>query len=54
MAASYREQAEALLEGGVDLLLIETSQDLLQAKIALAACEDAMKKVGVACRCRCR
>ncbi|HEX6772782.1 MAG TPA: methionine synthase [Acidobacteriaceae bacterium] len=46
MAASYREQAEALLEGGVDLLLIETSQDLLQAKIALAACEDAMKTAG--------
>ena len=35
MAASYREQVEALLEGGVDLLLIETSQDLLQAKVAL-------------------
>ncbi len=42
MAATYCEQAEALLEGGVDILLIETSQDLLQAKIALAACEDAM------------
>ena len=46
MAESYREQIEALLEGGVDLLLIETSQDLLQAKITLAACEDAMRKVG--------
>ena len=45
MAATYREQAEALLEGGVDILLIETSQDLLQAKIALAACEDAMIKM---------
>ena len=46
MAAMYREQAEALLEGGVDILLIETSQDLLQAKIALAACEDAMRTAG--------
>jgi 5-methyltetrahydrofolate--homocysteine methyltransferase len=46
MAAMYREQAEALLEGGVDILLIETSQDLLQAKIALAACEDAMRAAG--------
>lgn len=46
MAAAYREQAESLLEGGVDLLLIETSQDLLQAKIALAACQDAMQKTG--------
>ncbi len=45
MAATYREQAEALLEGGVDILLIETCQDLLQAKIALAACEDAMIKM---------
>ncbi|HEV2471973.1 MAG TPA: homocysteine S-methyltransferase family protein, partial [Chthonomonadales bacterium] len=42
MAASYREQAEALIEGGADVLLIETSQDLLQAKIALAACRDAI------------
>ena len=46
MAATYREQIEALIEGGVDILLIETSQDLLQAKIALAACEDAMRAAG--------
>ena len=46
MAAAYREQAEALIEGGVDILLIETSQDLLQAKIALAACQDAMHTAG--------
>ncbi|MDE3188798.1 MAG: methionine synthase [Acidobacteriota bacterium] len=43
MAAAYREQAEALIEGGVDVLLIETCQDLLQAKIAMAACQDAMR-----------
>ena len=46
MALTYVEQVEALLEGGVDVLLVETSQDLLQAKIALAACEDAMRNVG--------
>ncbi len=46
MAAAYREQAEALIEGGVDILLIETCQDMLQAKIALAACEDAMRTAG--------
>jgi 5-methyltetrahydrofolate--homocysteine methyltransferase len=46
MAAMYREQAAALIEGGVDLLLIETCQDLLQAKIALAACQDAMQAAG--------
>jgi 5-methyltetrahydrofolate--homocysteine methyltransferase len=43
MAASYRQQAEALIEGGVDVLLIETCQDLLQAKIAIAACQDAIR-----------
>ncbi len=42
MLASYRQQADALIEGGVDILLIETSQDLLQAKIAAAACQDAI------------
>jgi 5-methyltetrahydrofolate--homocysteine methyltransferase len=43
MAAAYREQAEALIEGGVDVLLIETCQDLLQVKIAIAACQDAIR-----------
>jgi 5-methyltetrahydrofolate--homocysteine methyltransferase len=46
MAAAYREQAEALIEGGVDVLLIETCQDLLQAKIAMAACQDAIRDAG--------
>jgi 5-methyltetrahydrofolate--homocysteine methyltransferase len=46
MAEVYREQIEALIEGGVDILLIETCQDMLQGKIALAACEDAMRKTG--------
>lgn len=46
MAEAYREQIEALIEGGVDVLLIETCQDLLQGKIALAACEDAMRSTG--------
>jgi 5-methyltetrahydrofolate--homocysteine methyltransferase len=46
MFAAYREQAEALVEGGVDVLLIETCQDLLQAKIALAACQDAVRDAG--------
>ena len=46
MAEAYREQIEALIEGGVDILLIETCQDMLQGKIALAACEDAMRSTG--------
>ncbi len=46
MAAAFEEQALALIEGGVDILLIETCQDLLQAKMAVAGIFDAMKKAG--------
>jgi 5-methyltetrahydrofolate--homocysteine methyltransferase len=46
MFAAYEEQAAALIEGGVDVLLIETAQDLLQAKIAAAATIEAMRKAG--------
>src|SRR5450631_47081 len=46
MLASYEEQALALIEGGVDVLLIETCQDLLQAKIATVAVIEAMHKAG--------
>lgn len=35
MADSYRVQAQALVEGGVDLLSVETCQDVLQIKAAL-------------------
>ena len=44
MAAAYEEQALALIEGGVDVLLIETAQDLLQAKIAVVGVFSAMEK----------
>src|SRR5437016_6439896 len=40
MKASYREQARGLLDGGADLLIVETCQDLLQTKAALAAIFD--------------
>jgi 5-methyltetrahydrofolate--homocysteine methyltransferase len=46
MEASYEEQALALIEGGVDVMLIETCQDLLQAKIATVAVLEAMRKTG--------
>src|SRR3954451_21681277 len=46
MLAAYEEQALALIEGGVDVLLIETSQDLLQTKCSIAAVFDAMQKSG--------
>jgi 5-methyltetrahydrofolate--homocysteine methyltransferase len=37
---AYREQVEALLDGGVDLLLVETIFDTLNAKAALVAIEE--------------
>ena len=43
---AYEEQAAGLLEGGVDLFLIETSFDLLQVKAAMIACRRAMKAAG--------
>src|ERR1700745_4221015 len=46
MVAAYEEQALALIEGGVDILLIETAQDLLQVKIATIGVLEAMRKSG--------
>ncbi|HTW57423.1 MAG TPA: methionine synthase [Terriglobales bacterium] len=46
MVTAYEEQAAALMEGDVDVLLIETAQDLLQAKIATIGVIEAMKKAG--------
>jgi 5-methyltetrahydrofolate--homocysteine methyltransferase len=43
---AYQEQIEALLEGGVDAILIETIFDTLNAKAALFAVEMAMSKTG--------
>lgn len=42
---AYKEQAIALIEGGVDVLLIETIFDTLNAKAALFACEEAFEAV---------
>lgn len=46
LAEAYVEQIEALIEGGVDVLLIETGFDTLNAKAALYAAEEAMQKQG--------
>jgi 5-methyltetrahydrofolate--homocysteine methyltransferase len=43
---NYQLQAAALLEGGVDLLIVETVFDLLQAKAAMIACRRAMAAAG--------
>src|SRR5579864_4798527 len=42
----FREQAAALLEGGVDELLIETSQDILEVRAAITGIRLAMEQVG--------
>ena len=46
---SYFVQMRGLLVGGVDAVLIETSQDLGQIKLAVRAARDAMAEVGRAC-----
>ena len=46
MAAGYTEQALGLIEGDVDVLLLETCQDILQAKAGLVGIFDALKKSG--------
>lgn len=46
LAEAYQEQMEALIEGGVDALLIETIFDTLNAKAAIFAAEKAMDNCG--------
>ncbi len=43
----FREQAVGLIRGGVDLLLIETSQDILEVKAAIVGCHKAMDETQV-------
>ena len=46
LSAAYFEAADALIEGGVDLLLVETVFDTLNAKAALFAIEEAFDRRG--------
>ncbi|WP_427914127.1 homocysteine S-methyltransferase family protein [Ramlibacter sp. MMS24-I3-19] len=46
LRAAYREQVEGLLEGGVDLLLVETIFDTLNAKAALFAIDEVFEATG--------
>ncbi len=48
MTAAYEEQAEALIEGGVDVLLLETCFDALNAKAAIYAIERINERRGTA------
>src|SRR5512135_1013414 len=43
----FREQSTGLIQGGVDLLLIETSQDILEVKAAITGIHKAFEETGV-------
>src|SRR4051794_37964119 len=42
----FAEQATGLLQGGADLIIIETAQDILEVKAAVFGARDAMKETG--------
>ena len=46
LVSAYKEQMLALIEGGVDAILIETIFDTLNAKAAIFAAEEAMIELG--------
>ncbi len=45
MKAAYAEQARGLIDGGADMLIVETCQDLLQTKAALIAIFDCFEEI---------
>ena len=46
LSENYYQQGKALVEGGVDVLLIETSQDILEVKAAIAGLERLFTEIG--------
>ncbi len=42
----FAEQAHGLIDGGVDLLIIETAQDILEVKAAVFGCREAFTRAG--------
>src|ERR1700757_3438836 len=42
----FEEQAHALIKGGVDLIIIETAQDILEVKAAVFGAREAFKQAG--------
>ena len=46
LVGGSREQAIGLIEGGIDVLKVETCQDLLQTKAYLAGCAEAFEVTG--------
>lgn len=47
LRAAYRQQVEALLDGGADILLVETVFDTLNAKAAIYAIEEVKEERGI-------
>src|SRR5690606_17148166 len=47
LVSAYEEQVDALVEGGVDIMLVETVFDTLNCKAALYAIENVYQKRGV-------
>ena len=43
---AYKEQTEALIEGGIDLFIVETCQDVLQIKAAIQSIKESNQKLG--------
>src|SRR5919109_393799 len=46
LSENFYQQAKALIEGGVDVLLVETAQDILEVKAALAGFERLFAELG--------
>src|SRR5215208_1513218 len=46
LVAVFAEQAQGLLEGGADLMIIETAQDILEVKAAIFGVREAFKTTG--------
>jgi 5-methyltetrahydrofolate--homocysteine methyltransferase len=44
---AFAEQAQGLIEGGSDLLIIETAQDILEVKAAIFGSREAFRRTGV-------
>jgi 5-methyltetrahydrofolate--homocysteine methyltransferase len=46
LVVSFADQAQGLLEGGADLLILETCQDILEMKAQILACREAFERTG--------
>jgi 5-methyltetrahydrofolate--homocysteine methyltransferase len=47
LVETFAEQAQGLIEGGSDLLIIETAQDILEVRAAIFGVREAMTRTGV-------